>query len=248
MDDNIGESIHIHIEDIRIDLTNSEFDRLFSDICSAVNEMIDIKGFDCRKINPSFLLDELWDNLRYLRAAKIDNALLREMICPFNGTYQKLPNSNAVQALKDNCDNHDGSILNRGDDQNQLNSMLQNIKSSGYPFNDQYIIMFGDDNTIRDGTYCAACLWHILGDVSVPVMRLYFDNQANINRKAESGHSKLCHKIRKRTDKLTVSRRFLQRTSYKIKKALYKSKAYRCYYTGKHKTENNEAQEIFNNK
>ena len=88
MDDNIGESIHIHIEDIRIDLTNSEFDRLFSDICSAVNEMIDIKGFDCRKINPSFLLDELWDNLRYLRAIKIDNALLREMICPVNGTYQ----------------------------------------------------------------------------------------------------------------------------------------------------------------
>lgn len=244
MDDNIGESIHIHIDEIRVDLTNAEFTGMFSDICSALNELIAVEGFDCRKISPDFLLNTLWHKLRYLRAVKPDTVPLKEMECSFNGTYQKIPESETVKMLETglkgvDCPRHADSKV-----KNKLENILGRVKNNGYPFDGRYIIMFGEDNVIRDGQDYAACLWHALGDVSVPVLRFSFDKE-NEGRKPGRSRFGLYGKLRAKTERLTAPEKLLQKLSDESRKSLYKAGLYKKYYLEKHKSENAELQEIF---
>lgn len=179
MDDNIGESIHIHIGDVRVDLTNSEFERMYSDVCDAINEMVEVEGFDCHKINPVYLEDMLWRDISDLKKVSFENVELKEMLCPFNGDYRKLPNSRAVKALNGDSSENDDKRRSHHIGQSskeRLDTIYQSIYENGYPYNGEYIVMYGNDNVIQDGQHRAACLWKIKGDVSVPVMRLHFDN------------------------------------------------------------------------
>lgn len=244
MDDNIGESIHIHLNDVRVDLTNAEFERMFSDICIAVNEMIDVEGFDCLKMDTVFLTDVLWESLRHLKKVKIDNVPLKSLLCRFNGSYAKLPD---VQLYMGNLQDKgkDCDSVNKEEDVQEIDNMLQLIEKRGYPFDGRYIILFEEENIIRDGQDYAVCLWQLLGDVSVPVKRLYFDNYADINKKSLYKHSKLYHKTYKRAGNLFSFGKSLQKIFCNLRNHFYKTRVYQKYYMKKHKTDHDEVQRIF---
>ena len=186
MDDNIGESIHLHIGDVRVDLNNDEFDKMYSDICDAINGLINIAGFDCHHINSVYMEDMLWRDLPHLKSVKMDNVELKELICPFYGKYIKLPHSRAVRALegdsKDNDDNRRSHHIGQTSEE-RLNTLYESIKNNGYPYNGEYIVLYGDDYIIQDGQHRAACLWKLKGDITVPVIRLYFDNYVDFDKR-----------------------------------------------------------------
>ena len=194
MDDNIGESIHIHLGDIRVDLTNEEFAHLCDDICFAINKMVEVEGFDAHNINPVFFQDMLWKDISHLTAVAFDTVPLKEMLCPFNGVFQKIPVSRAVRALegdpKDNDDHRNSHHIGQTSDE-RLKSLLNSIAENGYPYNNEYIVMYGNDTVIQDGQHRAACLWHARGDISVPVMRLFFDNYTDFDKRTKYEQSKL---------------------------------------------------------
>ena len=247
MDDNIGESIHIHIDEIRVDLTNAEFARMFSDICLAINELIDVEEFDCRKLNADFLLDTLWHKLRDLRAVKSDTVPLKEMLCPVNGKYQMIPESETVKMLETILKEGSRSQRLENGDKSQLAGVLDRVKNNGRPFDGRYIIMFGEDNVIRDGQDYAACLWHVLGDVSVPVLRFCFDKE-NQGQKPDCSRSQLYEKKKKKTDTLTSPEKLLQKVSDKGEKLKYKTGVYKKYYMKRHKPDYEAVYEIFKNR
>lgn len=179
LDDNLGESIHIHIDNFRIDLTNDEFDKICKDLLEAINNMVLVEGFDCALLDPVYLQVMLWKDLLHLNAIKTDCAKLGDLIAPGHNGASPLAKSRAVKALCGDTTENDGPRPSHhlGQTSGQrLDEMYNSIKEHGYPWKDQYIILYGDDNIIRDGQHRAACLYTLFGDMEVPVKRFYFDN------------------------------------------------------------------------
>ena len=186
LDDNFGEAVHIHIDNFRIDLTNEEFSVLCSDICDTMNELINVPGFDFRRMDPVCLEMEFHDVITGLRKASIERMRLRDMICAAFGwgKIAPLPDTYGVKILKEGRDSEvPGNIyLHVGQsDQERTQSALNSIKENGYPYNGEYIMIY-ENNRIADGNHRAAALWHILGDKEVPVMRLYFSDDVKLPR------------------------------------------------------------------
>ena len=185
LDDNIGETIHIHVDTFRIELTNREFASLCEDICDAVNELVRVPGFDLHKIEPVYFETELSHWLKYLECVKLESVRLRDIICGawagFNG-IKHLPDSWGVKVLNDEIRSpiQKSRFLHEGQsDQARFESAFRDIKERGYPYNGEYLYLFAN-NRISDGHHRAAALWKLLGDSEIPVMRLYFSEEFNI--------------------------------------------------------------------
>lgn len=180
LDDNFGESIHIHIDDIRVDLTVEEFKSLNDDLGFILNDLLRIDNFDITKIDPVYLSLWLWPRLSMISSVSIDTIKLGDMfVRSMDGKrIEKLEDSVEIKALnnvsKENDtfkreSNHVGQT-----DTQRLQGILDSIKANGYPYDGKYIILFGNDNLIRDGQHRASCLYYLFGDIEVPVMRIYF--------------------------------------------------------------------------
>lgn len=183
LEDNFGEAIHIHIDNFRFDLTVKEFRQMCSDICDAVNAYADVEGFDCHRINAVYMERLLWEDMPRLCGVKMEQVALKEMMCPSpEGELKKLPESGIVKAMdgdESDADRCRDSFYNGQSRRERLDTLLESIREHGYPYDGEYIIMYGDDNKILDGQHRAACLWKLYGDVEVPVMRLYFKDYAS---------------------------------------------------------------------
>ncbi|MBR4720597.1 MAG: hypothetical protein IK057_02415 [Clostridia bacterium] len=175
LDDNFGESVHIHIDDMRIDLTTNEFKKLYTDLCDTLNALVDVEGCDIHDIDPVYLQVLLWRYLPKLVGVSIDKVKLGDMLAPRGEKIHRLPESDGVKALEGLSNENEGYRKSHHigqTDGERMQDSLDSIKANGYPFNNQYIIMYGDDNIIRDGQHRASCLYHLYGNIEVPVMRL----------------------------------------------------------------------------
>lgn len=184
LDDNVGESIHIHIDDIRVDLKVQEFYDICASIEQALDTLISVDGFSCKYIDPIYMESMLSENLLHLRSVRIDNVKLSEMLAPGVKGIKKLSDSRAVRALKGDTAENDLHRVSHHIGQSsaeRLDNIYNSVIKNGYPWSGHYIIMYGDDNIIRDGQHRAACLYVSGGDRIVPVVRLYFDNYTKEN-------------------------------------------------------------------
>ena len=57
------------------------------------------------------------------------------------------------------------------------------VVKNGYPFNDEYLILFNDQNVIRDGQHRAAAILFTKGDMEIPLIRLHFHNKKYSSKK-----------------------------------------------------------------
>lgn len=184
LDDNFGEAVHLHIDNIRVDLGIEEFDLICEDLCVAINEIIDVEGFDCCHIDPVYLEVMLADILLKLRAVKIDMVYLEDLYAPGRKGIKPLSQSRCVRALKNDSKENDIPRPSHHIGQTsaeRLESMMKSVETHGYPYKDNYIVLYGDDNIIRDGQHRAACLYTINGNIQVPVLRFYFDGYKREN-------------------------------------------------------------------
>ena len=54
VEDNIGEAIHIHLDDLRIELSIDDFFELCDGLKVALNELVNIENFNIKHIDPLF--------------------------------------------------------------------------------------------------------------------------------------------------------------------------------------------------
>lgn len=177
LDDNYGESIHLHIDDMRVDMTVEEFSNLYSDLCDILNDLVDVENLDFRTIDPTYLSTMLWKELPNIVSAKIDTVQITDLLAPFHNKVFKLEDSVGVRALKGDSKIGAGkrkSNLISQTEQERMLDLLESVREHGYPYNNQYIILYGDDNIIRDGQHRASCLFYLEGNKEIPVLRLYF--------------------------------------------------------------------------
>ena len=186
LDDNFGESIHVHIDDFRIDLTTEEFNMLHDDICFALNDILQIDNFDISLIDPVYLSLWFWPNLSRISKVKIDYVKLEELLARHPDSIRILPLAQTVGVLALKGLSNDNEKYTRlsnhlGQNENErLLAALESIKKNGYPYNGQYIVVFGDDNLIRDGQHRASCLYYLYGNIEVPVLRIYLNGYKRI--------------------------------------------------------------------
>ena len=186
LDDNFGESIHLHIDDYRVDLSVPEFTTLYYDLCDILNDLVSVDGLDFKNIDPVFLSLYLWKKIPTLVSAKIDHVFLEDLLAPHNTTDKiyKLKESVGVRAL--NGDSKESDDVRRSHhisqtERERMTAILESIKSKGYPYNNQYVIVYGNDNIIRDGQHRASCLYYLNGNIKIPVLRLGFSDYKSPN-------------------------------------------------------------------
>lgn len=189
IEDNIGEAIHLHLGDIRYDLTIEEFCRLSKDISEALTNFLNVEGFHTENFSGEFLF-QIADILPELVSIKEDNVMLEDLQVDIKGKYGldkmvKLPKSRVIRALKgDDKENNQRDERNYYSQKNntRLQEMLNSIKIYGYPVNNNKVVLFNDENHIWDGQHRAGCLYYLNGNISIPVVRMYFvDNKYNVN-------------------------------------------------------------------
>ncbi len=186
IEDNIGEAIHLHYENFRIDLTSDQFLSLGALINNAISEIIDVKDFDLKYFDPVFLAN-IGEDLTDLREMRFENILLNNLKIQRKGIFNltvvsKLSKSRVIRAIKGDPKENDSYMQSNNyseSNQDRVDSIVSKIKSEGYPFNDQYIVLFNNQNIIRDGQHRASALY-IEGETKmVPVIRLIFTNNAH---------------------------------------------------------------------
>lgn len=218
MDDNIGESVHIHLADFRMDLTVKELETLSEELKDTVNKLVDVEGFACNKFDPVFLSLLLAKKMKHLRSVQMDRVMIEDLIVNHRSRfgllkYQKLAESRAVKALNGDNSENDGFRRSHHIGQTsrqRLDAMKDSISEHGYPYEGQYIVLYEDQMLIRDGQHRASCLYVSEGNIEIPVLRLFFDDpkvaayETNYVKQLIAGLHKITGKRMKKTMKTVL--------------------------------------------
>lgn len=186
IEDNIGESIHLHIDKMRIDFTINEFLEFSSMIRESLVDLDILKGYSINNFGEHFI-KECAPFLPQLKEIKIEEIELSNLKCVVNSNYRgglnliklaSITNSPAYNYLKGETEEilkyeHYNYILPYNE--TTLKKMQASINENGYPYNEKYIVLFEGQDIIRDGQDRAAVLAHLYGmDHKIKVMRFYF--------------------------------------------------------------------------
>ena len=186
IEDNIGESIHIHFDNIRIDFTVKEYLDFSNTVRESILEMDLLSGYDLSNFDESFLKNcsSFLPKLEKISKEKIK---LKELIC-----IKHMSVLGEIIDIKCGLKRTKGFEYLEGDSQDflrypqenyygmdnesRLNSLKQSIKENGYPFDENYIVLFNGEDIIRDGQHRAIVLAHLYGlDYEIDILRFHFE-------------------------------------------------------------------------
>lgn len=192
IEDNIGESIHLHLDDIRIDFTINEFENFSSQINFIFKDYLN-------KISPLLIslpnsfLSQIARNIIYINDVNIINKKISDLNVIENidlnfGLIRinKIKNSIIVLAL---CKNkQDFYSYRQNDDRftdnaDRIEKINMSIVKNNYPFNNEYIVVFSNQsNLIRDGQHRASVLYKLNPNATIPVLSLSFSTDLSVKR------------------------------------------------------------------
>jgi|GEM_PF-1604707 len=181
IEDNIGESIHIHFGNYRVEMTINEFYEFEEQMVCVLNEMVGVSGFNARNFNPIHLYEQIGMYVD-LELVKVDHVNVGELLTaiPDNDGEEQLQNikdSKFSQALRGNhSDVQNDKQFNMYGENSKLRfeSINESIQQNGYPLNNELIVLHNDGLFIFDGCHRASCILHHYGNITIPVLRLYF--------------------------------------------------------------------------
>ncbi|MCR4690395.1 MAG: hypothetical protein K5739_03495 [Lachnospiraceae bacterium] len=188
MDDNFGEAIHLHINDFRADLTCKEFLQMTEDACQIIDELVSVPGFRAADYDPVFMEQMLWKHLLCLTEVKRDSVSISDLwmnqprLVRVKDSHMYRVLAGKKKAYKKKGSDHFGQSSKE-----RMEGIEKSVKASGYDEAKGCVVVYGDDNIIRDGQHRVCALWQQQGNVKVPVVRLYFSDQRPINTKMRSG-------------------------------------------------------------
>jgi hypothetical protein len=169
IDDNIGESIHIHYDQFRIELTIDEFRKLADSLRGIFDDLV---GGYAKDLDERFIYNQIDDLLNIKEIQEIQVNLSKLRAFDDNG-LRNLPDCDRVKALRGEIDIN--SKKNRGTNyfgQTNNDRLLQNLEymqTHNYPEESGYIYVISDRNLILDGWHRASVLYYLYGDISIPV-------------------------------------------------------------------------------
>lgn len=192
LEDNIGESLHLHIDNMRIDFTVKEFLAFTQMIRSSLLELDFLAPYSVNDFDEHFL-KECAPFLPDLQKIEIEEIILSKLECIVHKfprkdlkllTIKKIKQSPAYKYLQGNKKEFiDYTQFNYFNTNNEirLEKMQESIYSNGYPLENNYIVLFNGQNIIRDGQHRAAILANQLGlNAKVKIMRFHFNGKKHL--------------------------------------------------------------------
>ena len=172
------EEICFHTQYGDVKLTDSQFSRLCRMVEKILNKLVKAEKFECRNFQPKYLAFWLSKNLQAFDREEIDYVYLDELMVSEDNGNVNLRESDKFQALKGQIDiDQKKQRISNGIGQinsSRLNDNLGEVRHRGYPFHEEYIILYNSDIVIKDGAHRAACLYYLYGNIRIPVKRIYF--------------------------------------------------------------------------
>lgn len=180
----------------------AEAAKLYGDICAfsaiQMNEQIfsieqikfiqnNLQSYITNKINLPFsaraIDGRVWkayaDNLYDIE--KIEDSVFHvgEIIVPDDeNKIHKIADCNRVKALRGELDINNtvrrSSNYVGQSNWDRLEECLTWIQNKGYPVDDNYILLYGNEHTVMDGWHRAACLYYLYGNIEIPIRRVHF--------------------------------------------------------------------------
>ena len=179
IDDNIGESIHIHIDNLRIDLTINEFEMLCNELRETLTRLISKQYFDAKYMDARFLCDNA-EKLLNIESIKIEEVELEKLQVQDDNGISFLKDCARVKSLKGEMDINNtkprSSNFNMQTNRMRLEECLHFVKEKGYPYESNYIIVSSEKKVILDGWHRAACLYTLYGAIKIPVKVIKFSD------------------------------------------------------------------------
>lgn len=185
IEDNIGEAIHVHWGNFRIDLSISEFVQLV-DVCrKIVEKMIDVDGFSFELYDAIFL-SQRCSELIDLKKIEFKEVYISDMLIDQHDelgvrSYVGIKDSRVSKAIRG-----DFSELNRWkqvnyygyDNISRLEDIQEKIRGNGYNPSHcgTYIVLNGLTNIVIDGCHRTSCIYENQGDVKLCVAKWYYKN------------------------------------------------------------------------
>ena len=192
LEDNIGESLHLHIDTMRVDFTVNEFLSFAQMIRSSLLELDFLAPFTVDDFDEHFL-KECAPFLPDLQKIEIEEISLSKLKCIVHKSLikelkqieiKKIDQSPAYRYLQGNKQEFiDYTQFNYFNTSNEirLEKMQVSIQENGYTLENNYIVLFNGQNIIRDGQHRAAILANQLNlDAKVKVMRFYFKGNKHL--------------------------------------------------------------------
>ena len=210
VEDNIGESIHLHIDNIRMDFSVNEFLGFSDKVRKSLAELNLFYGYDINDFDSRFLHE--CGNLLYgLSKISIEDVSLSDLrFIVRKKVYKDIETYRVVSVDKTpafcylNGDRQDFVTYNQFNyfgvnNKDRLLNLLRSIKDNNYPHEKQYVILFNGQNIVRDGQHRAAILAHLYGiEAHIKVMRFHFDGNRHIFKKNTNNFKSLAKWILKK--------------------------------------------------
>lgn len=182
IEDNIGESIHIHFRNMRFDLTIKDYLALADGVEDSLNQLVGDDSFNTSYLSGDFLFD-MRMHLPFVASMSIVEKQLDDLMCVVHKSdkqspyaVKKITGTPIYQYLKF----HDEKCLPRVRENvisvsyKKRIEELQASLEEGYAKNGKYLTVLGDEDTIRDGYLRASILRHTKGNITLPVVRVQF--------------------------------------------------------------------------
>ena len=185
IEDNIGEAIHLHIDNLRFDFKINEFIEFASLVRESLNELNIFKGYNVSDFDENFLKN-CKKHLKNLNNIKIEKIKISDVKCIHRihlkkGLYLtkvvRVEETTAYKYLKGTSDSFvsypQSNYIN--DTNIKRLSELKLSINLGYPMGSKYIILFNGQNIVMDGQHRIAVLADTYGlDAEIEIMRFYF--------------------------------------------------------------------------
>jgi hypothetical protein len=193
IEDNIGESIHLHLDDMRFDFTVSEFLNFSDKLKECLSDPLILNNPELIKFDPHFLsgISNLIPNILCIKNELIK---LTDLRCIVRKRWRGFEWLSICQAAKtpaykylngDKSELISYSQFNYAGISNEekLNVLFKSIAENGFDETLSSVVLIGSKNIVRDGQHRIAILTHLLGgEVQIPIKRIILSRgNANLN-------------------------------------------------------------------
>ena len=193
IEDNIGEAIHIHFEQFRLDLSIAEFLNLTNEIESSIRNLDILKNINFKLYDPSFLYESS-NHMHDLVKVEEEEVKLKDLTCIKREKLicnrigiQKEVRINETPAFKyligkkSDLNTYNQTNYYHQNNESRLIELKNSIMDNGYQDQKGKIVLFGSQNCIRDGQHRAAILLNLHGkEFMVKVHRFIFKKDISV--------------------------------------------------------------------
>lgn len=183
VEDNLGEAIHIHYADIRIDMTIREFLNFADCVGKAAKELFALNNLNMDFIDDESIKEEWMSEYRHITSMTRKRVTLSSLYMKESYIYQRsikriiplgesgyIPFYMGVSLDREYYEEPGIFEPSRGDKARQIETR---IKEKGFPYDNKRILV-DQNGYILDGLKRASCLYYLYGgNYEIPVVQIH---------------------------------------------------------------------------